>query len=808
MKVLLTPDPLRMYPPPINGQFYNLNNDYNSKKKDTQQDKHFSSPQNSQEYYDNYSNKTDFGRSNILEHYRSLSRDYRNNKSSSGTREQSPLVEIPFLSVDNGKSLPTVARNTTGTIYKQYKLSLKKQIPIGTIFTPFSPEEGQVPVIDYSNKEVQRCRRCKAFPSPYCRFIKGGRVYLCAICNVDNEIEKGVLENIHTETQMLAFNHGTYDIIPSNDFIEKGKNKQNLLFILDCSRRSVKAGVLNSSLRAIAKTVSDATFRSLYSKIGIITFDNSFQVYNINREINSYTSTVITDIEYPLLIKNDYLFDITEEGSVALFIELLKAIETDFMETIATDSCLESVILFITNTMNIDPSMMIIFSASPPSSGIHTDEKAKKRFYDKTIKEIASRGITISLFTFYNNNEVLNKIGGISEATGGVLRHYPEFHYDKDSEVVSENLLEILKTTSVFNSVAKVRCGTGLDVEEIYGNINKIASDEFSFGSSDNKKSFCVKFKQPIEIPTETVNVQLVILYTRMNGDRRIRIINTGMDVSNNFLDVFNDLDSEAIAGFISKTISPYNAAVDPSFEIENIQLQITSVLAAFKQNISHSESSSVKLHLPESLKTLPMLVLSLIKSDALNIYRNPDLRYYTAYTLKDLPIVDLFCFLYPPIIPLSSILQSPSSNILDIQIELTIENIRDDDIYFLLHPAKLMVLVGKGVQNSFIIDIFGADSLDRLDFTKSNLRRLENSISGMVFEVITPFIYRSSPKIIRKGIDRNLEQDMYFSMVEDKTISQPSYTGYIDILKDRVFRDISDLNTLYSKAVFMDFLN
>ena len=43
------------------------------------------------------------------------------------------------------------------------------------------------PLVDHGPKGPIRCKRCKAYMNPFNRFIDGGRQYLCAFCQCNNE---------------------------------------------------------------------------------------------------------------------------------------------------------------------------------------------------------------------------------------------------------------------------------------------------------------------------------------------------------------------------------------------------------------------------------------------------------------------------------------------------------------------------------------------------------------------------------------------------------------------------------------------
>ena len=66
-------------------------------------------------------------------------------------------------------------------------------------------------VVNLTPSGPTRCNRCKAYMNPFCRFIDGGRRYVCPICQCSNEgmiTEKIVC--LSTCTEVITYYHYMY----------------------------------------------------------------------------------------------------------------------------------------------------------------------------------------------------------------------------------------------------------------------------------------------------------------------------------------------------------------------------------------------------------------------------------------------------------------------------------------------------------------------------------------------------------------------------------------------------------------------
>ena len=56
-------------------------------------------------------------------------------------------------------------------------------------------------VVNHTPSGPTRCNRCKAYMNPFCRFVDGGRQYVCPICQCSNEGRQK--RNVHVHVFLM-----------------------------------------------------------------------------------------------------------------------------------------------------------------------------------------------------------------------------------------------------------------------------------------------------------------------------------------------------------------------------------------------------------------------------------------------------------------------------------------------------------------------------------------------------------------------------------------------------------------------------
>jgi protein transport protein SEC24 len=137
------------------------------------------------------------------------------------------------------------------------------------------------------------------------------------------------------------------------------------------------------------------------------------------------------------------------------------------------------------------------------------------------------------------------------------------------------------------------------------------------------------------------------------------------------------------------------------------------------------SNSSPGQLVLPEALKTLPVFTLALLKCKAFRLTGDvtTDVRIFNIRMIKNISMRFLVNYLYPKLYPLHFLPEemgqynNEKKRInLPSNIRLSYDRLDVNGIYLLENDMNLYLWIGRDVSVEYLMNIFGVDSLDKID--------------------------------------------------------------------------------------------
>lgn len=149
-----------------------------------------------------------------------------------------PLPTTTSVSViDDGNSSPQFIRSTLNHIPISEEICENSKIPLSLLIQPFaiSPQT-EIPLVDFGNSGPLRCNRCRAYINPHVQFIKGGRYFVCNMCDMSNEVPEEYYANLDMSGKRIDLDlrpelkFGTVDFVASK--VKLGNLLCIFLFIL------------------------------------------------------------------------------------------------------------------------------------------------------------------------------------------------------------------------------------------------------------------------------------------------------------------------------------------------------------------------------------------------------------------------------------------------------------------------------------------------------------------------------------------------------------------------------------------------
>lgn len=145
-----------------------------------------------------------------------------------------PLPTTRSVSIiDDGNSSPQFIRSTMSHIPISEEICENSKIPLSLLIQPFaSNPQSEVPLVDFGASGPIRCNRCRAYINPHAQFIKGGRYYVCHLCEMSNEVSEEYYANLDMSGKRIDLDirpelkFGTVDFVAS-----KVINNNTFIFI-------------------------------------------------------------------------------------------------------------------------------------------------------------------------------------------------------------------------------------------------------------------------------------------------------------------------------------------------------------------------------------------------------------------------------------------------------------------------------------------------------------------------------------------------------------------------------------------------
>lgn len=159
--------------------------------------------------------------------------------------------------------------------------------------------------------------------------------------------------------------------------------------------------------------------------------------------------------------------------------------------------------------------------------------------------------------------------GPLVSTTGGDLRLFPRFTSSRDSLALRSYLFRLLSRETAYCCRTRVRVSAGLRVKALHGALAQggasadFADGEAAMGVMHADNAFAAVYahtgRSTLDVRGSTygqgglAHVQCAVLYTSRAGERRVRVLNLALRVTELAGNVFRYADSDATVAFFAK---------------------------------------------------------------------------------------------------------------------------------------------------------------------------------------------------------------------------------------------------------------
>lgn len=215
---------------------------------------------------------------------------------------------------------------------------------------------------------------------------------------------------------------------------------------------------------------------------------------------------------------------------------------------------------------------------------------------------------------------VFNCLDHLCRLTSGHCRVYEKFSFEAHLGRLTEETLKTLLRPTAYDCLAKVRCGSGLQVDVNWGHYFANEAGDLKFSCLDSEQSLATTFVYDSKLPeNEKICFQLAILYTTAQGEPRIRLHNLALPCTTDISSVFKMADLDAIVALQAKQTASQLQDQPLPFLATQVSSRAAHILAAYRKHCAANMSSG-QLVLPDALKLLPLYSSCILRQPAFHM--------------------------------------------------------------------------------------------------------------------------------------------------------------------------------------------
>ncbi|OIV91281.1 hypothetical protein TanjilG_01812 [Lupinus angustifolius] len=676
-----------------------------------------------------------------------------------------PPATSDYIVRDTGNCGPRYMRCTINQIPFTADLLSTSGMQLAMLVQPLAlphPSEDPIHVVDFGESGPVRCSRCKAYVNPFMKFIDQGRRFICNLCGFSDETPQDYRCNLGPDGRRRDADErpelcrGTVEFVATKEFMVREPMPAVYFFLIDVSMNAVQTGATAAACSAISQVIMDLP-KGPRTMVGIATFDSTIHFYNLKRALQQPLMLIVPDVQDVYTpLQTDVIVPLSE---CCQHLELLlESIPTMFQSNRTSESAFGAAIKAAFLAIKDTGGKLLVFQSVLPSIGIgalsareaegrtniFAGEKeahkllqpADKAFMELAV-EFAEYQVCVDVFVTTQTYVDIASISIIPRTTGGQVYYYYPFSALSDPAKLYNDLRWNITRPQGFEAVMRVRCSQGIQVQDYYGNFCKRIPTDVDLPGIDCDKTFMVTLKHDDKLQDGSeCAFQCALLYTTVNGERRIRVITLSLPVTSMLSNLFRaaDLDTQFCC-FLKQAANEV-----PSKPLPLVREQVTNLcinaLFSYRKYCA-TVSSSGQLILPEALKLLPLYTLALTKSTGLRTEGKIDDRSFWINYVSSLSAPLAIPLVYPRMIAIHDLdSKEDEESVIPSFLPLSSEHISDDGVYLLENGHDCLIYIGDSVSPDTVGRLFGVATVEEIPLLFV-LQQYDNRLSKKLNEVV-----------------------------------------------------------------------
>ncbi|XP_045551267.1 protein transport protein Sec24C isoform X4 [Salmo salar] len=666
-----------------------------------------------------------------------------------------PLATTDCVVEDRGNCSPRFILSTSYCVPCEGQTALQSHLPLGALVTPLARlHTGERPLsVCMEADTVKGCGECGAYMCSAMGWQDCGQRFYCPFCGKLREVgwqhyqpTQGVEGNRVDREQRPELSLGSYEILDSQQDVPAAV----LLLAVDVSAAALRGGnleLISQQLRSLLTSLNreEGAFQSDV-RVGLMTYDSRIHLYDLSPALSRPHMLVVTETEdLQLPVREGLLVPLKDcIDSINSVLQRIPVFSAEFEE--ASGVLLELPVkagLAVLQEVGC-PGKLLVFQTAPFTEGTHTHNSSG----------------------FFSSNKPKGEL---------------------DRERFSSDLRRTVETETGYRATLRVHVSKDLRVSGCYGSFVPGPNPaHVAMATLDWRTTLAVELTHSRALDEKRgVVIQTILSYTSQQGERRTRVHSLSLCCSHHLLDTFCNCQAQTLLTFYCKKM--YCAVLErPLQELrEELQTEVTESLACYRKHCSSSSVSPGQLVLPQYLKTLPVYLNSLRKSEVLlpglrsSVHQRLQLRCQVVSMDTKTTAGHFYPLLLP--LPVGGNTSSPLS--LGEAVRCTAASLDHGGLYLVHGPLVLLLWVGHNIANTSLVQLFNITCLSTLPSGETKLPVLDNPLSVSVRSLINTLNsqthYTRKLRVVKQG--DSCEEALQRLLVEDK--SPNGGASYADFL-------------------------
>ncbi|KAK4574006.1 COPII subunit [Recurvomyces mirabilis] len=748
-----------------------------------------------------------------------------------------PIILPPNSSVTpspHANCGPKYVRSTLNAMPTTSSLLKKSKLPFALIIQPYATlhdAEDDVPV--QYDQVIARCRRCRTYINPFASFLDHSHRWRCNMCNLTNDVPQSFdWDSVKQQTvdrwQRPELNYAVSEFVAPQEYMVRAPQPLIYLFLFDVSYAGVTSGLLATAARCILESLDRIPNTDRRTRLGFMAVDSSlhyFQIPHDNTESgNEARMLVISDLDEPFLpTPEDLLVNLTEcRANIETFLGKLQGM---FANTTNPSSAMGSALRAGHKLISHVGGKITVLSASLPNIGYGKLEPREDKkllgtskessllqtanaFYKSFAVECSKTQVSIDMFLFSAQYQDVASLSNLPRYTGGQTYFYPAWNAARTEDAVkfATEFSDYLSSEIGLEAVLRVRTTTGLRPSAFYGNFFNRSSDLCAFPAMPRDQAYVVEIAIDESITKAFACLQVGVLHTTCNGERRIRVLTLSIPTTQNIAEVYASADQQAITAYFAHKAVERALSSGLDAARDAVQAKVVELMQTYKKELGGGNMGGGGLQFPANLRGLPMLFLGLMKNLGLRKSAQipTDLRSAALCLLSTLPLPLLMQYIYPRLYSLhdmpddaglphaetGAIVMPPALNLVS-------QNIVPYGLYLLDDGQTQFLWLGRDAVPQLIADVFGTEDKNALKQGKTSLPLIESEMNERVRAVVEKSadhkgkgcgsIVRPPLYLVREDGEPSLRLWAQTLLVEDRADGGVSGGQFLGTLREKV---------------------